>query len=268
MASETKVDTYMPFFCGDFLAGTLGWSAEERGHYTVLLSVQWIQGSIPSDMAALERISSGVTSCWATLSQKFPVWEDGLRRNRRLESHREKSIDLKEAKSRAGKAGNEQRWKNRKTVADGSQTDRTAIANGIANGIAKTSPPTPTPTSNYTHTQPRVRVCRPDEEQDSGWALDAWTKFSAAWNSTERAAPWNHLTPPNDWADLAASPGWIERAMSALAMLPSRRYFDRPLPVTRFFEYVDRILADEFADPKGSGSPRERTAKAPRRGNL
>ncbi len=111
----------------------------------------------------------------------------------------------------------------------------------------------------------------PDPATDGcGWALDEWTAFASAWNATERAEPWRHLTPPDGWADLAASPGWIERARQALSMLPSRRYFERPLPVTKFFEWIDRIRAGEFADPKEqrNGRAMAGAGKAPRRGNL
>jgi len=48
-------------------------------------------------------------------------------------------------------------------------------------------------------------------------------------------------------------------------MLPSRRYFDQPLPVTRFFDYLDRIRAGEFAEPKADARGRQRQ---PAGGNL
>jgi hypothetical protein len=98
-----------------------------------------------------------------------------------------------------------------------------------------------------------------------GWAADEWQRFVEAWNVTERAEPWPHLTPPDGWVDLAASPGWLVRAREALARLPSRQFFDRPLPVTRFFDFVDRIRAGEFADPKGNTRSRPRQ---PAGGNL
>lgn len=104
-----------------------------------------------------------------------------------------------------------------------------------------------------------------DEFRKSGWADDEWQRFVAVWNVTERAEPWPHLTPPDRWADLAASPGWLQRASEAMGRLPSRQYFDRPLPVTRFFDFVDRIRAGEFADPKVQ--PRAR-GRQPAGGNL
>jgi hypothetical protein len=104
-----------------------------------------------------------------------------------------------------------------------------------------------------------------NEFRKSGWADDEWQRFVAVWNATERAEPWPHFTAPDRWADLAASPGWIQRANEALGMLPSREYFSRPLPVTQFFDFVDRIRAGEFADPKVQ--PRAR-GRQPAGGNL
>lgn len=104
-----------------------------------------------------------------------------------------------------------------------------------------------------------------DEFRKPGWAAAEWDRFVSVWNVTERAEPWPHLTPPDGWVDMAATPGWLERAGEALARLPSRAYFDRPLPVTRFFDFVDRIRAGEFADPKATPRHRDRQ---PAGGNL
>ena len=63
---------------------------------------------------------------------------------------------------------------------------------------------------------------------------------------------------PTAWVDLAASPGWIQRAEAALRRLPNCQWFEMPLAVTRFFEYVDRILAGEFDNPKQNSSKTNR----------
>lgn len=264
MARQT-VDHYIPFFGRDFLAATAGWTAEERGHYVVALVVQWEQGSIPDSLERLEMMSPGISASWAILAPKFPLCEDGRRRNPRMEVHRAKSASLKEARSESGQSGNRKRW-------SGSQTDRKLIANGdefaTENGIANGSPPTPTPTptpdttpkeeNSHTHT-----ACGDDFRQP-GWAAGEWAAFVEVWNATERAARWEPLIAPSAWVDHAASPGWLERARAAVARLPGCRWFETPLAVTRFFEYVDRILAGEFDNPKQDRSrPRQRVG-----GNL
>ena len=262
------VDHYIPFFGRDFYASTAMWTAEEVGHYIRLLVIQWDSGGLPTELERLELVSPGVGRVWPLLSSKFPVCDDGLRRNCRMEEHREKATELKDARSEAGQEGNRKRWGDRKPIANGSQTDRKPIANGIANGIAKTSPPSPSPSPSPNPSQKEKTHTHGGGENEflqPGWAADEWAAFAASWNDTERAEPWTHLTAPEGWADLAATPGWLQRANEALAMLPGREYFDRPLPVTRFFDFVDRIRAGEFADPKDL--PRGR-ARKPVGGNL
>ena len=98
-----KVDIYMPLYVRDFLTSTLGWSAEERGHYLTLLMVAWDRGGLPAELDQIERLSPGVTNVWPMLQDKFPVDEDGLRRNARLEKHRDRCVELKDKRIEAGK---------------------------------------------------------------------------------------------------------------------------------------------------------------------
>ena len=123
----------------------------------------------------------------------------------------------------------------------------------------------------HTHTprEPAARKPRAGEPESAGWAADEWQRFVGVWNATERAEPWRHLTAPDGWADLAAAPGWLDRAFQALAMLPSREFFVRPLPVTRFFGYIDRIRAGEFADaPRPAPQQVAAGCRPQRRGNM
>ena len=102
---DGRVDHFFPLYVRDFLTSTIGWTAEERGHYLTLLMISWDRGGLPTDLPALERLSPGVTVCWELLEGKFPVAEDGLRRNSRLEGHREKALDIRRKRSEAGAKG-------------------------------------------------------------------------------------------------------------------------------------------------------------------
>ena len=112
----------------------------------------------------------------------------------------------------------------------------------------------------HTHTQAADAGFR-----NPGWAADEWARFVASWNLTERAAPWHPLTAPLGWVDYAASPGWLDRARQAMARLPMCEFFERPLAVTKFFEFVDRILAGEFDNARQDVRGRKRQ---PTGGNL
>lgn len=265
MARQT-VDHYIPFFGRDFYASTAMWTAEEVGHYIRLLVIQWDSGGLPAELERLELVSPGVGRVWPLLSGKFPLCDDGLRRNVRMEEHRAKAEVLKEARAEAGRAGGSKSQANRKQT--GKQNASKPQANGEANGQAKVKPPSPSPSPSPTASQ--KDECRAHTQGDEGewrkpgWAADEWQAFVSDWNATARAVPWTPLVPPSAWVDLAATPGWLCRARQALARLPSCQWFDRPLAVTRFFEYVDRILAGEFDAEKHDA----RASRQPVGGNL
>ena len=267
MARQT-VDHYIPFFGRDFYASTAMWTAEEVGHYIRLLVIQWDSGGLPAELERLELVSPGVGKVWSLLSSKFPLGDDGLRRNLRMEEHRERACELKESRSEAGRNGNQKRWGDRKQIANGSQTGSQTDRKGVANGIAKTSPPSPSPSPSPNTSPSPTEECKThtrgeNEFSQPGWAADEWQRFVSAWNQTDRACPWTPLVAPQSWVDYAASPGWLDRARQAVERLPQCQWFESPLAVTRFFEYVDRILAGEFDTPKAGQRRRQPTG-----GNL
>jgi uncharacterized protein YdaU (DUF1376 family) len=193
MSDDLRVDVYMPLYVRDFLTSTFGWTAEERGHYLTLLMLSWDRGGLPSELEQLERLSPGVTAAWPMLADKFPLSDDGQRRNLRLEKHRAKCVTLKEkrvnaakraAAGRAASAGANDEQTQSKRGADVEQTQSKRRAN------VNHPTPTPTPTSSkeeitHTHTP-----AEPGDFRQPGWASDEWQRFVAAWNVTERAEPW------------------------------------------------------------------------------
>ena len=97
-------------------------------------------------------------------------------------------------------------------------------------------------------------------ERGGGWAAEAWEQFADRWNRTERARPWTAFTPPDGWVDYASRPGWIEKASDAMGRLPGCEFFEQPLAVTKFLDFVDRILAGEFDHAKSNGRQRRKPA--------
>ena len=106
----------------------------------------------------------------------------------------------------------------------------------------------------YTHTHTAA-----DEFRQPGWAATEWQRFVEQWNSTEKAQPWPGLMAPDGWVNNACYPAWLEKAYQAMARLPQCHFFDTPLAVTRFFTYVDRILAGEFDNAKQDRSRARQT---------
>jgi uncharacterized protein YdaU (DUF1376 family) len=240
----------LPLFCDDLIASCVDMTPACFGAYMRLLCFAWTRGGIPDNESACARIAGGIDhEEWEQIRARLTVLEDGRLSHDRLERERAAVSDIREERAKAGSAGGRAKAAN---VANGKQTSSKPVANGLANGWqnhSKSLAPNPSPSlpvrEEETHTHTGA-----DDFRQPGWAADEWTRFVAAWNATERAQPWRHLSPPDGWVDLAASPGWLQRAYEALEMLPSRLYFGSPLPVTRFFDFVDRIRAGEFAEPK------------------
>lgn len=283
-----KVDIYMPLYVRDFLTSTLGWSAEERGHYLTLLMVAWDRGGLPAELEHIERLSPGVSAVWPMLQDKFPVDDDGLRRNARLEKHRDRCVELKEKRVEAARraaaakaAAAAERANGTQTVPNrypsGEQTVPIAARDGTQtvpiaypNGTHPTSTSTSTPTSTSPNGEEKHTTHTGGGSPASlGWAATEWESFVSAWNRTARAKPWTPLLAPEGWVDHAASPGWLAKAREAMARLPTCEFFRDPVAVTRFFGYVDRILAGEFDTAKQDGRDQNhQRRRQPTGGNL
>jgi hypothetical protein len=85
-----------------------------RGVYRELLDCQWELGGLPSSPVELQRMIGATASEWKSwallIARKFPVNDDGLRRNPTLETHRARSVGIRD-RNRAGAAKtNNQRW--------------------------------------------------------------------------------------------------------------------------------------------------------------
>jgi len=258
-----RVDIFMPLYVRDFLTSTIGWTAEERGHYLTLLMLQWDRGSLPAEANDLERPSPGVCQCWSILAGKFPVCEDGTRRNAKLEEHRCRCVEIREKRSQAGRSAASGRWSgDASRIANAQQTH--------SKRIAKPCHPTSTSTSTSPNGEEKHTTHAADPPSASlGWAATEWESFVSVWNRTARAKPWTPLLAPDGWVDLASSPGWLVKAREAMARLPTCEFFRDPVAVTRFFGYVDRILAGEFDTAKQDGREQNhQRRRQPTGGNL
>lgn len=267
MARKPDSHHVLPLFCDDLIASTVDMTPACFGAYMRLLCYAWTRGGIPDSETACTRITGGLEpGDWQTIRDRLVQLDDGRLTHQRLELERVAVAEIREERARAGRAGGHARARN---LANGKQTSSKPVANGLANGWqnhSKSLAPNPSPSLPVREEETHTHTVADDFRQP-GWAADEWQRFVVAWNATERAQPWRHLSPPDGWVDLAASPGWLQRAYEAMEMLPSRLYFGSPLPVTRFFDFVDRIRAGEFADPKVQHQARGRS-RQPAGGNL
>jgi uncharacterized protein YdaU (DUF1376 family) len=244
--------SWFAFFGRDFLAATLGWSAEERGHYITLLVAQWEQDGLPSDMKRLELISPGVSRCWATIEPKFQTGAGGRLRNVRLEHERHLAHERSERARQSASA----RWGKKPETAAGADVSAgqdqagcseqcDGICDRICSGDAAMtmsySPPPPPPSP------PAL----------GGEIGQAWVRLRDAWNAAWKdKRQWRSTEPPPAALARLAEPGWLEDALRAIPEIRQGACagFKTP-PTLRQFCYRDergsfvaRLLGGEFVD--------------------
>jgi uncharacterized protein YdaU (DUF1376 family) len=101
-ASRLFKGPWIPWFHGDFIRATQGWTVTERGVYFLLLGASWEMGPLPDDRRRLAGIVGAqldeFDDAWKMVRPKFELTEQGLV-NRRLEIHRENQA-IRSAKAR------------------------------------------------------------------------------------------------------------------------------------------------------------------------
>jgi uncharacterized protein YdaU (DUF1376 family) len=248
------MSAWFSFYGRDFLASTLGWSAEERGHYLTLLVAQWEQDGLPNDVKRLELISPGVGKCWKLIEAKFPVGRGGKRRNVRLEHERHKAHE----KSERARQSASERWSKEAgaqiTKADNSAENDGAGCERICDRICET--PCENDASISTSYSPPPPPPPPGLETDKERA--GWHRLKAAWNDAwGEKRQWRSSEPPAEAIDRLREPGWLDEAIAAIPAIkagacsgfktpPTLRQFCARDPTRGSF--VARMLGGEFTD--------------------
>lgn len=240
---RSRVDFFMPLYVRDFLAATIGWTACEKGHYLTLLMLQWDRGGLPCELAMLERLSPGVGECWLLLEEKFPVAEDGMRRNARLEEHRAKALELRQKRAQAGAKG-------------GSSKARATLKQGYSVAAAKTCHPEPEPeppassdddADGATSSLTAAPAARSSGGRRRQLRRGLWSEFVAAWNAGP-GAQWTAHRPPAEAIDRLHDEAWVETAMKAIPRLSRCRFFLEPVDLVQFCGegFVEKVLGGRF----------------------
>ena len=108
-----KAPAFM-FYAGDFLSdlNVQIMTMAQRGIYVTLLAMEWIEGSLPSDIRTLKVLCSqhpNFEDDWTSIKHCF-YEEDGRLYNRRLELERSEQKKRAEKNSKNGKMGAMKRW--------------------------------------------------------------------------------------------------------------------------------------------------------------
>ena len=234
------MSSWFPLFGRDFLTATGGWTAEERGHYITLLVIQWEQGGLPDDQARLELISPGVGRCWELVSQKFPTWKDGKRRNIRLEHERSKSHERSERARQSAST----RWAT-SDVSGGALAepdkppDMPEQCERICPSIASADAPM---SMSMKGTSSSANGCAAEQE---------WPKLRQAWNAGI-GSKWRSSRPSATVLAALSDAEWLGLALKAILHLPKCRYFTDPVTLNQFCKpgFVDEVLGGKWDNPK------------------
>jgi uncharacterized protein YdaU (DUF1376 family) len=137
------------WYPGDFLNATRGWSILEKGGYREALDCQWAIGGLPADLEEFRRaIGANAREwrlIWSKIEPKFPVDEDGLRRNPRLSREQARGDQLSAKRAELGRLGAAKRWQPDGNSHGNSHETPDGKSHDFANG--KTMPSTSTTTT-------------------------------------------------------------------------------------------------------------------------
>lgn len=112
---------WFPFYASDFYASTAAWPPDWVGGYIRLLSFAWMNGGIPNDREAINRIAGGLTDAgWTAICARLTLADgdrDGDRHGEReqrwvhprMERERERTDTIRKARQDAAAATNRKR---------------------------------------------------------------------------------------------------------------------------------------------------------------
>lgn len=149
---------WFAFYADDYLGGTRAMSLPARGAFVDLLVYQFANDGIPDDDRMICRILGAFAEEWASIREevfeKFPLGEDGRRRNPRMSKERDEREGIRSKRVEASQKGNQVRWQNRPKSDPKSDPKRipsaipNAIPNGTVLGVATTTTTTTTESSD------------------------------------------------------------------------------------------------------------------------
>lgn len=105
----------MPWYPSSFAASTRTWPLIARGVYHELLDISWDAGGLPAEAKQLQAMIGATSQEWAKawplVEPKFPICDDGMRRNPRLEEHRAEAIELHRKRHQSAKDAAAAKWR-------------------------------------------------------------------------------------------------------------------------------------------------------------
>jgi uncharacterized protein YdaU (DUF1376 family) len=171
---KTRKAPAFQLYTDDFLAGTIEMSQEEVGQFIRLLCHQWNRGSIPVETEKQQRLAGGCVS--VDVLAKFDHCDDGLLRNKRLESVRTEKGKFLQSQSAKGKLSAEKRRLEALERKSESNQNSTAVEPVLQpddqpDTQPKSNSPSPSPTPNKKDT------ASPKSPWDVGFGVELPNSF-------------------------------------------------------------------------------------------
>jgi len=198
--NKDKVDAYMPWWIGDYLADTTHLTTEQHGAYLLLIASYWRNGG-PLDadekrLAATCRMTAGQWKRSRDTVLAFFRRENGMLHHKRIDAELNRANERKAAARRSADA----RWRTSETDANAMRTHNQRICETDAEAMPKRCSSSPSPESepnteefSDSSTSKKVGVLGtpPPEYGQTVWAmadnppipppLDSVAGFAAAW---------------------------------------------------------------------------------------
>ena len=257
MTTPTRKRTTSPafqFYPKEFLssAKVIAMTATERGVYITLLSIQWLDGSLPDDLAALARLvginAKAFAKMWPhNLARCFTARHGGRLVNERLERERKKQAEFRQKQATNAAKG----WDSRK---DATASPPHQSGNALRSPISDLQSPISDLQSADTQSAPVVN------DPHQGLPLDRWfAELHGAYPSkavsrgplTEQAfmrAVLGHGTPEVTFTVMLANLASQKRGAQFLAGKVPR--LDRWLTEGLWEQRHDTPADDQAPDPK------------------
>ena len=200
---------WIAFYGEDFYRSTNGWTLLERGAYMFLLWESWVCDGLNPDPQRIFRSDPDLEALWPLLESKFPIAEDGRRRNPRLEEIRSTMINMSNKKSTAGRSGASNRWQNDATAIrlplaerwqnDGSVSVPVPVPVPVSEPLPQPEPNQPTDSLEPRTKRARRQVVGITWDADSGWQ-NVTDSHLTRWRDAFPAVDIDHqLKKMNSW---------------------------------------------------------------------
>lgn len=222
------------------------WPLVARAVYRELLDLSWDVGGLPADATDLREIvrasSEEWKRAWPYIERKFPLGEDGLRRNPRLEVHREAAQQMRAAKSAGAAKTNAKRWGSRTHNESLSESDSDSHSESLSDHLSE-SPPAPAPA-------PAPRFKSPSETRPLPRTPKAKPAYERQEFHSDVVSAYHEALP-----DLPPVKTWSDRRRKALnARIRERIAGGKPADTLEYWRaFFESVSASDFLTGKSTG---------------